>query len=726
MQETEARTAVPFLGLDPSTGTLREAVAAGAPPPERWCMSVCPYCGVGCGVDVGAVGNRVVAVRGMKEHPVNKGVLCHLGHYLVDILDTNDRLRSPLRRNGSVFETVGWDDAIRSLADRIRATIDRHGPDSVAMYISASEYLEEYYIYNKFVKGCLGTNNLDSSARLCWASGVVGIAKAFGADSPPCTYEDIELSDLFVVSGYNPAASKPVLFQRMLRARSRNETSMIVIDPRRTNTATRSDLHLRIKPGTDVVLHNVIVNVLIEEELIDETEARSLTSNYDDLKSHVKAYTLPRAAAETGVSADEIIRAARMIGKAKAALFLWGQGLNQSRIGTRKVTTFLNLAFVTGNVGKPGAGPLAVTGQTSAMGLREVGALPHLLPGFRSVADAQAREEIERIWRIEAGTISPRTGKTIVEVIDGIEQGDIKLLWIIHSNPAATFPDSQWTRSILEKTEYLVVQDCYHPTETTLCADLVLPGAQWAEKGGTMTNSERGLNLVEQAVKPPGDARPDLEIVMDVARTMGFEDRFAFRNTEEIFDEYKKCVAGRACDLSGISYARLRTDRGIQWPVPTTKHPGTPRRFLDRRFPQGKLILHLQDHDDPAELPDRHYPLILITGVVPQQFHSRTRTAQVAKLDRLLQEPFVEIHPADAGDRCIRDRAVVRVVSRRGSVRAKAHVTDAVSEGTVFVPYHFGFLGGKDQAVNALTIRSFDESAGQPEYKACAVNVETI
>ncbi len=692
---------------------------------EIWIPSVCPYCGVGCGVEVGVVDAKVVAVRGMADHPVNRGKLCALGHRLAEVLDTEDRLRYPMVRQQGGLRRVDWDTAIGTVADGVRKAIDQHGPDAFAMYISASEYLEEYYIYNKFVKGCLGTNNLDSSARLCWSSGVAGLTKAFGADAPPCAYDDVEASDLLVVSGYNPSASKPVFFRRLIEAQRSGRARMIVIDPRVTRTAERADLHLQIEPSTDVMLHNALAHVLIADGFVDEATARDTTQNYEELKQHVLPFTPQRAASVTGLGVEEIVTAARMIGEADAALFLWGQGLNQSRIGTRKATTLLNLAFITGNVGRVGAGPLAVTGQSGAMALREVGALPHLLPGFRSVASEPCRDEVARIWGVDRQAISATPGLTIPRMLDAVDQGETKVLWIIHANPAATFPDTRWTRSVLDKADLVIVQDCYHPTETTGYGHVLLPAAQWSEKAGTSTNSERRLNLIEKAVDPPGEARPDLEIVIEVARALGYGDSFEYADTEAIFEEYKRCATGRPCDITGVSYARLRSDKGLQWPVPEVEHEGTRRRFTDGNYPEGKLMLGLHEHRPPAEVPDDEYPLLLLTGVVQAQFHSRTRTGKVESLHRAASEPFVEIHSQDAQRFGVADGETAILSSRRGAIELPACVTDRQRPGSVFVPYHFGFLAGERSAVNVLTNRCFDEFAEQPEYKACAVRIES-
>jgi anaerobic selenocysteine-containing dehydrogenase len=703
-----------MIGLDLAACTTKEARKTGAKP-TSWHMSACPYCGVGCGLEVGVEKGAVVAVRGMKDHPVNRGEMCLLGRNLVPTLASDDRLLYPMVRKNGAFQKVSWDAATTDLAKRIRGVIDQHGPDAFAMYVSASEYLEEYYVYNKFVKGCLGTNNLESSARLCWASGVVGLVKAFGADAPPCAYEDFDHADLLFIAGYNLSSSKPVMFKRMMRGKAKSGAPMIVVDPRRSDTAARADLHLQIQPGTDVALHNSIAHVLIDKKLIDADVARGITDNFDALAKHVAGFSPDKAASITGLAAADIVRAADMIGKAKAGLFMWGQGLNQSSIGTRKVTSLLNLVFISDNVGKPGAGPMAITGQTSAMALREVGALPHLLPGFRKVTDEQARKDIAAIWGVDPARISANKGRPIPLILEDIDKGKIKALWVIHSNPATTFPDSTWVNKVLAKTELLVVQDCYHPTETTRHAHMLLPGATWSEKAGTLTNSERGLNLIEQAVKPPGEARPDLDIVMDVARKMGFAKEFPYANQEAIFDEYKRCAAGRVCDISGVTYARLRKDKGIQWPVPTAPHAGTKRRFVDRKFPKGKVHLGIYEHKPPAEVVDEAFPLTLITGLVSTQYHSRTRTAKVAAFTRATPEAFVEIHPKDAAKYAVADGDMATVASRRGSVKARVKVSKSILPGAVFLPYHFG--------ANVLTHRAFDEFAKQPEYKACAVKV---
>lgn len=720
LRGTSGALALTLVGLD-GCKTVKEVRVEKAVP-NAWTASVCPYCGVGCGIEVGTRDGQVLALRGMERHPVNRGRICLLGSQLASILSTDDRLLKPMIRSGEVLQEATWDDAIGRVASGVQSVIDEHGPDAFAMYVSASEYLEEYYVYNKFVKGCLGTNNLESSARLCWASGVVGLVKAFGADAPPCAYEDLELADLFVVAGYNLAASKPVLFKRLVEARAKSSAKLIVIDPRRTDTAAQADLHLRVAPGSDVAVHNGIAHVLFGEGLVNDAEARRLTDDLDALKAHVAAYPPSRVAELAGISTEEIVQAARMIGKANAALFLWGQGLNQSRVGARKVSTLLNLVFVTGNVGKPGAGPLAIGGQCSAMGLREVGALPHLLPGFRVVTDPKARADIEGLWGVPKGRISAKKGLTIGQTLEGIEAGKIKALWVIHSNPAATFPDTNWVRKTLAKLDLLIVQDCHHPTETSQYAHVLLPAAQWAEKSGTITNSERGLNLAEAAVKPPGEARSDRDIVLAVGRKMGFEKELAFADDEAIFQELKRCTEGRPNDIRGVTYARLRKEPGIQWPVPTADHPGTKRRFIDGDFPRGKLNLGRHEHLAPAETPSPEYPLTLITGLIATQFHSRTRTAKVPALQRSAPDPYVEMHPDDAQRLKIAHGQAVTVSTRRASLSTVARVTDSIRPGSIFVPYHYGYLHGGD-GVNALTNRAFDEVAGQPEYKACAAAV---
>ncbi len=726
VQLSAAWAAASAVGLDPVFGTVKELYASETMKPEKWVPNICAYCGVGCGLEIGVNKDKVVAVRGMKKNPVNRGDLCLLGKNLPGMLYTKDRLLHPQVRDGKGFKKIGWDAATSQVAEKIKDTIAKHGPDSVALYVSASEYIEEYYVYNKLFKGMLGTNNVESSARLCWASGVVGLVTSFGADSPPCAVADVDLADLFVVAGYNMSSSKPVLFKRMVQARKQNKAKMIVIDPRKTDTAQRADIHLQLNPGTDLILFNAFAHVMLNEGLVNEKEVKSYANGFDELKKHVQKFTPDFASEKTGLPKEQIVEIARTMGKSQKGLFMWGQGLNQSTTGNRKANAFMNLAFLSGNIGKPGAGPLAITGQGSAMGLREVGSLPHLLPGFRLVPKDNQRAEVAKFWGVDPAKMSPNKGKPIPFLLKGLEEGKLKLLWIIHSNPAATFPNSSWARNALSKAETLIVQDAYHPTETSKYAHILLPGAQWAEKEGCLTNSERGYTIARKAVNAPGEARPDMDIVMDVARKLGFEKQFAFKNSEEVFEEYKQLTAGRPCDSRGMTYARMEKTPGIQWPVPTADHPGTPRRFLDRKFPgkDGKVMLRSHDHKDAAEMPDAEYPLNLITGLIAEQYHSRTRTGKIDKLARITPEVFMEIHPDDAKKHKTTEGAHVKVATRRGSVKARVRITDGITRGSIFLPYHFGYLSGEDQAVNSLTNNVFDEKAKQPEYKACAAKIE--
>jgi len=662
-------------------------------------------------------------VRGLADHPASQGRLCHLALTLPEMLAAGGRLAHPMVRRGGILARTTWDDALQTVADQLRDLREARGSGAFAMYISASEYIEEYYVYAKFVKGCLGTNNLESSARLCWASGVSGIVNALGADAPPCTYEDLERADLHVLSGYNLSESKPVLYRRLIEARSATAARLLVVDPRNTALAARADLHLRIRPGRDVALHNAIARELIRRGCVPPA-ARAQIEDLDALTRVVEPYTLERVSEMTGLSKGQIEQAADMLAEAERGLFLWGQGLNQSSHGTAKVSTFLNLALLTGNIGKVGAGPLAITGQTSAMSLREVGALPHLLPGFRSVTSRADREEMAALWDVEAGDLSGQPGKKLPEILEAIETGEIRALWVIHANPAATFPDTQWTRAVLEKLDLLIVQDSYHPTQTTALAHILLPAAQWGEKTGTMTNSARGISLAEQVLEPPGEARADWRIVHDVAKRMGFGRQLDFADEEAIFEEYKRCTRGRSNDIRGLSYDRLRSEGTLQWPVPVDAHPGTPRRFLDGDFPLGTLRLGCFELEDAGEEPDAAYPLVLITGVHAPHYHSGTRTGRVRSFAGRPLEPHVDVHPADAAALGLEEGESVEVTSRRSCLRLRVHVTDGVPPGAVFVPYHSGGGAGDAPNVNALTRRSFDSVAMQPEYKYGCVRLE--
>ena len=695
-----------------------------------WNKSVCPYCGVGCGVFVGSKEGRVLKVRGDPNHPANFGLLCGKGATLPQMVHTAYRLAYPLVRatREAEFQRASWEDAIGRIATQWRRIIKDHGPDAVAFYVSGQLLTEDYYVVNKLAKGFLGTNNVDSNSRLCMASAVSGYVTSLGADAPPGCYADIELADGFLLIGTNTAACHPVTFERIRRRKLQapGRVKIIVVDPRKTRTADIADVYLAIRPGTDVALLNAMLHVLLREELIDARFIQRHTSGWEQLRAVIERSPPEHAAEVCGVSADEIRRAARLFGAARAAMSFWSMGLNQSTHGTAKNNGVINLHLATGQIGRPGAGPFSLTGQPNAMGGRETGGLAHLLPGHRFVVKAHDRRAVEALWSLPEGRINPEPGLTAVELFKALAEGRVKSVWILCTNPMVSMPNLSLARRALAQAELVIVNDIYHPTETTQLADLLLPAAQWSERDGTVTNSERAISYLEQAVEPPGEALPDWQILCRFAQAMGLGRAFAFRTAEEVYEEYKGLTRGQDLDVGGVTYERLR--RGsLQWPCPTLGHRSTMRRYTDGIFahPDGKARFLSHPYEAPAEPPDEQFPFILTTGRVRDQWHTMTRTGKIPVLMKKEPEPFMELHPADAARLGIGEGEWVRARSRRGQATAPCRLTHAITPGTCFMPFHWGSLRG-EAVVNQATIEAFDPLSKQPELKFCAVRIERV
>lgn len=714
-------------------------------PEQRWIKSTCPYCGVGCGVEAGVEGGKVVQIRGDKTHPANFGKLCPKPTGLPEALASPDRLIHPMRRNGSgEMEHISWDDALDEIADRLEDTLEEHGPEAAAFYISGQLLTEDYYVVNKLAKGFLGTNNVDSNSRLCMSSAVAGYKGAFGTDGPPTAYSDIGHAGCIILWGSNAADCHPITFGRIKQRTKDPNVSIIVVDPRRTSTVEIADLHLAVKPGTDLALANAMLRVLLDEDLVDRRFIERHTSGFGETAKTAREWSVRRAARVCGVEAEDIVRAARAFGEAPAALIFWTMGVNQSTVGTLKNRAIINLCLATGNVGKPGAGPFSFTGQPNAMGGREVGGLANFLPGYRTSENPEHRREVEEAWGLEPNSIPEAWGLPATEMFRALDDGDVKFLWIAATNPAASFPDLGRARRALQNPEaFVVVQDAY-PTETTLLADLILPAAQWGEKAGAMTNSERRVSLVEKVVEPPGEARPDWEIFAGVARALGFEEDFAWKDSADVYDEYKELTRGTPVDITGLSHERLRHGPR-QWPVPDAlvrperpvsrvqrrepdeAHPGTHRLYTDRKFntPDGRARFDPTPHSGLHEPPSEEYPLTLSNGRVKNQWHTMTRTGRSEKLMKGLEDgSFVEVHPEAAGEAGVEDGEPTRIVSARGSFTARAVVTEGIEPGTVFAPFHWGDLWTGDGSLNDTTHDATCPTSKQPELKGASIRLE--
>ena len=661
----------------------------------------CPYCGVGCGLVAEVRDGRLHAVSGDETHPVNRGLTCRKPLALPEASRSPDRALTPQVREHAThrFRDATWDEAL----DVVTSKLARLKPEEIAFYISGQLLTEDYYAVNKLAKGYLQTNNVDSNSRLCMSSAVAGYDAVFGSDGPPPAYADLELTDCILLLGSNTSACHPILWGRIRAAQERG-AKLIVVDPRRTDAATVADIHLQIRPGTDLALLNALI---AGHELAGD-------------------WTPERAADVCGVPVEGITRAAQTFADGPS-MALWSMGANQSVEGVAINRALLNLCVVTGQIGKPGAGPLSLTGQPNAMGGRETGGLAHLLPGYRKIVREDHRAEVEAAWGLPAGSISPKPGLPATDLFEALEDGRVKAVWIVATNPAVSMPDAERARAALRNADLVIVQDAYHPTETTALAHVVLPASQWPEKAGTMVNSERRITLMRAAIDPPGEARADWEIFAATARRMGF-DGFEWESAAEVYDEFAALTAGRPCDQAGVSHARLEREGTIQWPCRSDVDPGTARLYTDGRFhtASGKPNLTPALPGDPADPPDDDFPLVLTTGRIASQWHTMTRTAKSAELVASEPEPFIALHPADARRAWIGERA--RVVSRRGAVTLKVRLDSTLREGTAFAPFHWGALHAPAGAggVNDLTHRETDPVSRQPGLKATAIRVEPV
>ena len=695
-------------------------------------LTQCPYCGVGCGLLADVEDGRLVAVRGDRHHPTNRGRTCRKPLGLPFAVEAPDRATAPLWRadRDARFEPTGWDDVLGTLAGKLRAIVDEHGPDAVAFYVSGQLLTEDYYAVNKLAKGFLGTNNVDSNSRLCMSSAVAGYAGAFGFDGPPPAYADIALADCFLLLGTNTAACHPILWSR-IRDRQGEGAFIVCADPRRTQTAAKSDLHLPVRPGTDLALLNALLHVVERDGLLDDVFIARHTSGSEEALAVARDWTPTRASAVCGVDAALIEEAAHRFASAGSAMALWSMGANQSIVGTLKNRALINLCLATGQIGRPGSGPLSLTGQPNAMGGRETGGLANMLPGYRDVADAADRAAMEACWGLPPGAISPHPGLPAVALFDALEDGRVKAVWIMGSNPLVSLPDAQRARAALERAELVVVADPHHPTETSSLAHAVLPAAAWPEKEGTMTSSERRIGLVRGVLAPPGEARADWQIVAGLARRLGYGDAFAWPDAAAVFDEFAATTAGRPCDLSGVSHERLKRTGGLQWPCPAAEvdeHEGTVRLYADRRFPtpDGRARLHPTPHLDPAEAPGPDFPILLTTGRVADQWHTMTRTGHSPALVAAAGKPTLSVHPLDAEIARLDDGGLATIVSRRGAARFAVSFDETLPRGVAFAPFHWGALRAEAGAgtLNALTIAAVDPISAQPELKALAVRLE--
>ncbi len=695
--------------------------------------SVCPYCGVGCGIVMQVENNKVVKVTGDKAHPTNFGRLCTKGTTCGQAIAESGRMENAYLREQRDHDPVrtAMDTAINETACRLRHILDRDGPEALAFYVSGQMSLEAQYLANKLAKGFVRTPHIESNSRLCMASAGSGYKLSLGSDGPPGSYADFDRADLFFVIGANMADCHPILFLRMMD-RVKAGAKLIVVDPRRSATADKASLYLPIKPGTDLALLNGLLHLLVKNGHTDPAFMAAFTDGWDAMPGFLEDYPPHTVADLTGLAEADIRQTADWIGQAAEWMSCWTMGLNQSTHGTWNTNALCNLHLATGAICRPGSGPFSLTGQPNAMGGREMGYMGPGLPGQRSVLVEADREFIADLWQIPHDSLPRHAGGGTVAMFEQMAAGQIKACWIICTNPVASAPNRKTVIAGLQAAELVITQDAFLDTETNRYADILLPGALWAEAEGVMINSERNLTLMQKAVDAPGETLPDWQIIARVACAMGFAEAFTYASAADVFEEIKRAWNPKTgYDIRGASYARLR-DKPLQWPCASNEADDrNPIRYLDTgtlKFAtdNGKGQFFPRPHMPPAEMPDDAFPFVLNTGRLQHQWHTLTKTGKVATLNKLNPGPFVEIHPQDAALLGINAKDSVEIRSARGRAVLPAVVTDRVRPGNCFAPFHWNDVFGDDLAINAVTNDAVDPISLQPEFKFCAVALARV
>ena len=689
--------------------------------PDHWVPTTCGYCSVGCGIEIGVKEGRAIASRPHALHPVNRGKLCPKGlseHYT---LEAENRAKYPLLRKKGKLVRVDWEEALTVMVERFRATQQAYGPASLGVLSTGQLVTEEFYTLGKLVQLGFGTNNYDGNTTLCMASAVSGYKISFGSDGPPGAYEDMERADVVLLIGANLADNHPILCQYL--DTNRNQT-LIVADPRVSKTAMMADLHLPLKPRSDLALLHGIAHILIRCNMVDRAYVDTHTSGFAELEKFVETYPPERVSEITGLSQDALYKTAFLYGRAKAGFIGWTMGVNHSTLGTATVNAICNLALLTGQIGRAGASPFSITGQCNAMGTREAG-FASSLPGYRKFESAEDRTDLAALWGVEESRLPTKRGLAYPDIVEATVAKKIRALWIIATNPLVSFPNQDVLRQGLSNLDFLVVQDGYHPTPTTELAHLVLPAAIWGEKEGTYTNSERRVSKCNKAVNAPGEARSDFDIFLAVAEKLGCREELypGWNSVEDAFNEWRHVSRGRLCDYSGISYRMLAEQGAVQWPLAEGAEPASVSRlYEDGEFQtaDGRAKLVCVDWAPFPEQPGGEYPFVLNTGRTVEHWHTRTKTKEVPILERLSPRAWLEMNPRDANRLGLRSHDAVDVSSRRGRVRGvELRLTEITAPGQVFMPFHFF-----ETNVNEVTQSAFDPISREPNYKQCAVRVD--
>ncbi|MFZ5452603.1 MAG: formate dehydrogenase subunit alpha [Thermodesulfobacteriota bacterium] len=670
--------------------------------------TTCPYCGCGCGILLEVLDGSLVGSWPVKSHLVSQGSLCLKGWSSHEFVESRQRLKQPLLRNNGQLTPVSWDEALSAAVQGLKGVLDRHGPEAVQVLASAKVTNEENFLLNKFARAVLGANNIDHCARLCHASTVVGLAAAFGSGAMTNSIVDLENARTILVIGSNTTEAHPIAAKWIFRGMEQG-AKLLVADPRRIQLSELAEVAVQQRLGSDVALVNGMMHLILKEGWHDRAYVDARTEGFAALAAKLEEYPPDKVAAITGVSPDNLRRLAEIYATHKPSAIVYSMGITQHTTGVDNVKSLANLAMLTGNIGVSGGGVNALRGQNNVQGACDMGALPNVFSGYQPVGDEAANAKFAQAWGRE---LPKQPGLTLTDMFNAIEAGKIKALYIVGENPMVTEPDLRHAEAALKKLEILVLQDIFL-TQTAKLAQVVLPGASFAEKDGTFTNTERRVLLVRQAIQPVGESRPDWQITQDLATRLGYPMNYA--SPEEIFEEIRQLTPSYA----GMTYDRLDS-QGLQWPCPTLEHPGTPYLHKDR-FTRGKGLFQAIDYKPPAEVEDGEYPLLLSTGRSFAHFHSGTMTRVSPSLDQEVKTGYVEISPEDARALAVADGEAVLVSSRRGEIQIQVKISPRVNRGVVFIPFHFA-----ECAANVLTNPALDPVAKIPEFKVCAVKVEKM
>ena len=691
--------------------------------PDRIVRSTCPYCGVGCQVNLHIKDDYIYRVGAPFDAAPNYGMLCVKGRFGIDTVAHPTRIRTPLIRKNtdqprsveSEWREASWEEALELVAEKLAATVREYGSDAVAAYASAKATNEDNYLFQRFIRGVIGTNNIDHCSRLCHSGSVTGLQLALGTSAMSNSIAEMEHLDTFIVTGSNTTETHPVISNFLKRAVRKNGAKLIVIDPRKVEMTEYATLWLRQKPGTDVAVWSAMAHVVVKEKLYDEAFISRRTEGFSEYVESLEHCTPEWAEEISGVPADDIRAAARMYANAEAAAVYWGMGISQSVHGTDNALGVINLAMMCGHLGKAGTGLNPLRGQNNVQGASDAGALPPFLTAYQRVADDATRERFGKDW---GTTLSAVPGLTVTEIVDAALDHKVRAMYIMGEDPMTSEPNLAHARHAMNNLDFLVCQDIFI-NESAKLADVILPACSFAEKDGTFTNSDRRVQRVRQAIPPIGDSRPDWQILCDLAprieaRLGKASIGWGYAHPSDIWEEMRRLTPN---DWGGISYARLEREGGVHWPCPAEDHPGTPFLFAET-FPRGLGKFWATDYTNDSEQPDAEYPFTLSTGRVLYHWHGGTMTRR-SSLNEIWPEATVEMHPADAEAMGIETNDWVKVTSRRGNIKLRVLVTGRSPEGTVFIPFHF-----VEAAANVLTNHKIDPRAKIPDFKVCAVKVE--